>query len=82
MGCDLYFLEKDVDEHNGRLAQNVLSETLKDMSNYNKSLKKTNNDSKKNVLGNKKLFIIWKAGEFRPKNNRVNPKGLFKSFKY
>ena len=24
------------------------------MSNYNKSLKKTNNDSKKNVLGNKK----------------------------
>ena len=34
--------------------QNVLSETLKDMSNYNKSLKKTNNDSKKNVLENKK----------------------------
>jgi hypothetical protein len=34
--------------------QNVLSETLKDMSNYNKSLKKTNNDSKKNVLENNK----------------------------
>ena len=35
-------------------SQNALSETLKDMSNYNKSLKKSNNDSKKNVLENKK----------------------------
>ena len=35
-------------------SQNALSETLKDMSNYNKSLKKANNDSKKNVLENKK----------------------------
>lgn len=28
MGCDLYFLEKDIEEDNGRLAQNVLSEII------------------------------------------------------
>ena len=28
MGCDLYFLEKDVRKHNGGLAQKVLSEII------------------------------------------------------
>ena len=28
MGCDLYFLEKSVREHNGGLAQKVLSEII------------------------------------------------------
>ena len=28
MGCDLYFLGKDIDKHNGALAQNVLSEII------------------------------------------------------
>ena len=28
MGCDLYFLEKDVRKHNGALAQDVLSDII------------------------------------------------------
>ena len=28
MGCDLYFLEEDVEEYNGSLAQKVLSEII------------------------------------------------------
>ena len=28
MGCDLYFLEEDINEENGNLAQNILSEII------------------------------------------------------
>ena len=35
-------------------SQNILSDTLKDMSNSNKGLKKNNNNSKKNVIESKK----------------------------
>ena len=38
MGCDLYFLEKDVRKHNGGLAQKVLSEMI-DVINDDKPFK-------------------------------------------
>ena len=50
-------------------SQNILSETLKDMSNSNKGLKKNNNNSKKNVIENKKENELSNKNINDPKNN-------------
>ena len=51
-------------------SQNILSETLKDMSNSNKGLKKNNNNSKKNVIESKKEKEL--SNKNMNDNNNIN----------
>ena len=51
-------------------SQNILSDTLKDMSNSNKGLKKNNNNSKKNVIESKKEKEL--SNKNMNDNNNIN----------